>query len=174
MRDPRTLLDRLDGSDLVVGVHDADEDRARRDRAPKVVRVDPAAAVDGQERDPCAQALEKPARFDDRRMLDPGRDDVLPFWPEREKRALEGEVVRLAAAAGENHLVAPAAEQRRHLAARRLDGALRLDRGPMPARRVAKMVRKKRTHGGGDRRIDRRARVVIEIDARRAHGSASR
>ena len=37
MGDSGAILDRLDRADLVVGMHDADEDRARRDRFAKVV-----------------------------------------------------------------------------------------------------------------------------------------
>ena len=64
-----------------------------------------------------AQSFEKPAGFDDRRMLDRRGDDVIALVAKREERALEGEVVGLAAAAGEDDLVAVAAEQCRHLAA---------------------------------------------------------
>src|SRR5262249_12057280 len=81
------------------------------------------------------------------------------------EHALEGEVVGLAAAAGENDLVASAAEQRRHLAARRLEGGLCRSCRPMPTRRIAVVILEKRPHHGGDRRIDRRAGVVIEVDA---------
>src|SRR6266702_995173 len=47
MSNPGAFLDRLDGADLVIGMHDADKDRARRDRHAKVVRIDPARAVNG-------------------------------------------------------------------------------------------------------------------------------
>src|SRR5262245_63704712 len=106
------ILDRLNGSDLVVGVHDAHQDRARRDRSAKVVGINPARAVNRQIRHAGAQALEKTARFDDSRMLDPRRDDVIAPVAARKEYALEGKVVGLAAAAGENDLVASAAEQR--------------------------------------------------------------
>ena len=46
--DARALLDRLDGADLVVGVHDADEDRARRDRPAQVVGIDAAGPSTGK------------------------------------------------------------------------------------------------------------------------------
>ena len=49
------ILDRLDGADLVVGVHDADEDRARRDRFAKVVGVNPAGADQRASRSPARQ-----------------------------------------------------------------------------------------------------------------------
>src|SRR5262249_14309055 len=77
MGDAGAILDRLDGSDLVVGVHDADEDRARRNRSAKVVGINAAPAVNRQIGDASAQALEKPARFDDGGMFDARRDDVI-------------------------------------------------------------------------------------------------
>ena len=172
MGDSGAILDRLDGADLIVGMHDADKDRARRDRPAKIVGVNPARAVNGQVGHPRAQAFEKPARFDDRRMLDPGGDDVIALVAKREEHALEGKVICLAAAARENDLVVVAAEQRRHLAARRLKSSLCRGRRPMPARRIAVMILKKRLHRGGDRRIDRRAGVVVEIDA--SHGQNTR
>src|SRR5262245_18557026 len=69
--------------------------------------------------------------------LDARRDDVIAAVAVRKEHALEGEVVGLAAAARENDLVASAAEQRRHLAARRLEGDLCRGCRPMPARRIA-------------------------------------
>ena len=162
------VLDRLDRTDLVVGVHDADEDRARRDRPAKVVGVNPARTVNGQIGHPRAQAFEKPARFDDRWMLDLRGDDVIALVAKRKEHALEGKVICLATAARENDLVVVATEQSRHLAARRLKRGFRRGRGPMPARRIAVMILKKRTHHRGDRGIDGRACVVVEIN--RAHG----
>ena len=38
------LLDRLDHADFVVGVHDGDEDRFRRDRPREIVEIDQAFA----------------------------------------------------------------------------------------------------------------------------------
>src|SRR5215472_16586332 len=165
MGDAGAILDRLDGSDLVVGVHDADEDRARRDRSAQLVGIDPPGAVNRQIGDAGAQPLEKRAGFDDGRMLDARGDDVIAAVAVRKEHALEGEVVGLAAAARKNDLVASAAEQRRHLAARRLEGDLCRRCRPMSARRIAVVILEKRPHRGGDRRIDRRAGVVVEIDA---------
>src|SRR5215475_10533055 len=165
MGDAGAILDRLDGSDLVVGVHDADENRARRDRFAKVVGINAARAANRQIGDAGAQALEKPARFDDGGMLDARRDDVIAPLAMRKEHALEGEVVGLAAAAGEDDLVAAAAEQRRHLAARGLKRDLCRGCRPMPARGIAVVILEKRPHRGGHRRIDRRTGVVIEIDA---------
>ena len=113
----------------------------------------------------CAQAFQKPARFNDRRMLDPGRDDVVTLIAESEEHALQRKVVGLTAAARENNLIVVAAEQSRHSAPRRLKGSPCNRRGPVPARWIAVVVLEKRTHCSGDRWIDRRAGIVVEIDA---------
>ena len=65
-------------------------------------------------------------------MLDPGGDNVITLVAWREERALEGEIVGLAAAAGKNDLIVVTAEQCCDLAASGFDGSLCLDRGPMP------------------------------------------
>ena len=98
-------------------------------------------------------------------MLDPGGDDVIALVAQCKEHALERKIVGLAAAAGEDDFIILAAEQSRDLAARLFDRGFRRGGRPMPARRIAEMILKKRLHRGGDRRIDRRARVVVEIDA---------
>src|SRR5262245_45363562 len=104
-------------------------------------------------------------------MLDARGDDVIAAVAVRKEHALEGEVVGLAAAAGEDDLVASTAEQRRHLAARRLEGDLCRGCRPMPARRIAVVILEKRPHRGGDRGIDGRAGIVVEIDALHVHNT---
>lgn len=59
-----------------------------------------------------------------------------------------------------------APQQSRNLPARFFKGGFRRCGSPMPARRVAEVIRKKRLHRSGDGRIDRRARVVVEVDRR--------
>jgi hypothetical protein len=72
-----TVLDRLDRADFVVGVHDADQDRPRCDRSPKIVGIDTSRSVDREAGDACAKAFEKPARFENRRMLDLRCDNMV-------------------------------------------------------------------------------------------------
>ena len=159
------VLDWLDRTDLIVGVHDADKDRARCDYLAQIVGINPAATVNRQVGYSCAQSFEKPARFNDRWMLDLRGDDMIALVAKCEEYALEGEVVGLAATARENNLIVVAAEQSRYLAPRRLKGSPCRRRGPVPARWIAVVVLEKRTHCGGDRWIDRRAGIVVEIDA---------
>src|SRR5579863_3487340 len=111
MSNAGTVFYRLDGPNLVIGMHDAHENCARRDRAAKVGWINAAGAVDGQIAHLCAQAFEKSAGFNHRRMLDLRRNDVVALVAEGEEDAFEGEVIGLAAAACENDLVVLAAKQ---------------------------------------------------------------
>ena len=105
---PRELadfLDRLAGADLVVGVHNADQDRLRSNGAAHVPRIDPARAIDWMVSDRSAQPFEKSTGSKNSGMLDRRGDDVRPFMVQREERALDCQIVCFAAAAGENDLV---------------------------------------------------------------------
>src|SRR5262249_41927705 len=133
MSNAGAIFNWLNRPNLVVGVHDADENRAWCNRLVKVAWINAAGAVDGQIGHPRAQAFEKPARFDDRRVLDPSGDDVIALLAQGEEYALEGKIVCLATAARENYFNVVAAEQCCDLAARDLQARLCLDRSPMPA-----------------------------------------
>jgi hypothetical protein len=58
------------GTNLVVGVHDADEDGGRGQDAPDVVGVHPSVLIDRHLCDGVAQLGEMLARHQGRRMLD--------------------------------------------------------------------------------------------------------
>src|SRR5262249_7639852 len=131
--DTGAILDRLNRADLVVCMHDADEDSAWRDGFAKIVGVDPPCSVHTQIGHPRALALEKSARPNDGWVLDPSADDMIAFVAKREEHAFKSKVICFAAPARENDLVFLAAEQRRHLPARRFKSCLRRRRRPMPA-----------------------------------------
>src|SRR5262245_60029586 len=145
-------------------MHDAHEDRAQRDRLAEIVGIKAACAVNGQIRHTCAEAFEKTARLNNCRMLDPRGDDVIALVAKREECALKRKIICFAAAAGENDLIVVAAEQRRHWAARCLEGGFCPCGRPMSAGPIAVVLHEKRAHCGSHRRIDWRAGVVIEID----------
>ena len=164
----RACLDGHDGSDLVVGVHHADEDRVRGDRATQIVGVDAAGAVHREHGDPRALAGEELARRDDGRMLHRGGDDVrgLDFVHAGEEHALQREVVRFASPAREHDLRRLASEQLRDLRSRVLHVHAGRRTGPVKAGRVPVRVFHDlaylRRHG----RCKRGAGVVVEVDAR--------
>jgi hypothetical protein len=166
--DAADLGDRLDGAHLIVGMHDADENGLRRNRPGHIVGIDPAEAVDRNDAHVEALPIQEAAGPEDCPMLDGTDNDVVALAPQRPGHPFEREVVGLAAAAREDDLVALGAEHRRDLAARFLKCGLRTRSRPMPARRIAEMIFQVRPHRRGDRGIDRRAGVVVEVDGR--HG----
>src|SRR5262249_38087709 len=113
------------------------------------------------------QALEKPARLDDGRVLDRRGDDVISPVLECEEHALEREVVGLAAAAREHDLIPGAAEQSRYLATGCVQSILGRDARPMSAGRISEPRLQKRAHGRRDRTVDWGARIVVEVDSGR-------
>ena len=110
---PTDLPDRLDGADLAVGRHDRDEHRVVADRPRHRVRVDAPVAVDTHVGDGPSPLLEVAARVDQRNVLDRGGDDVPAGGALGQ--ALDGEVVRLGGAGGEDHPRRRPREQPRHL-----------------------------------------------------------
>lgn len=117
-RDCADFRERLDGADFVVGVHDADQQRLRRNGAAHVLWIDQACPVDGKVCDRSAQPLEKRAGGKNGGMLDGRGDDVRSAARRGEVRALDGKVVRFAAAACEHDLIGRGAEQFRDLLTR--------------------------------------------------------
>src|SRR5262245_22589824 len=169
--DATNLDDRLDRADLVVGMHDADEDGPRRDRPSHIVGIDAADPIDGNNGDREALLLKEAAGSEDRGMLHRARDDMVALVLQRPGYALEGQVVGLAASTGEDDLVAFGAKQRSDLAARLLQCGACTRSSPMSARRIAETIPQERPHRGSHRRIDWCAGVVVEVDARHRQNS---
>src|SRR5438477_8856887 len=115
--DAGAFFDWLNCANFIVGVHDADKNRARRDRAAQFAGIDASGTVDRQIGHPGAELFEKPARFEDSWVLDAGGDDVVALFAMGEERALQREIVRFAAAAGKDDFRCVTAEQFRDLAA---------------------------------------------------------
>ncbi len=118
--DLRRLHDRLDGADLVVGVHEADEDRIAPNRLAHFVGIDEAEAIDRHERDRRAEPFEEAARFENGGVLDRGGDDMRRLAAAGEEHPFEREIVGFAAAAREHDLVGSATQERSDLRPRRL------------------------------------------------------
>mgnify|MGYP003693923911 CR=1 FL=1 len=75
-RDTADRLDRLERADLAVGVHDADRQGVRANRAPHLVGIDHAVLVDADAGQAEALGLERPARAEHRVVLDLRGDEV--------------------------------------------------------------------------------------------------
>jgi hypothetical protein len=76
--------------------------------------------------------FEKPVRLNNCRVLDPCRDDVIALVAKSKIRALDGEIVGLAATTGENDFIIVTTKQSCDLTACCLKRGLCLNRSPMP------------------------------------------
>ena len=109
----RDLGDRLDRADLVVGEHDRDEDRLVVEGRLELVGVDPAVAIDRQLDDLEPELLEVAQGVPDGVVLDRRGHDPVAARPLAGPRgALEGQVVRLGPAGGEDDLATLRVEAR--------------------------------------------------------------
>ncbi len=170
VREAGDLREVLDRPDLVVGVHDRDEDRLGRQRLRDVARVDAPRPVHRDAGDPEALLLEDGARLEDGRVLDGRGDDVAPLRPEEARDAVEDGVVPLRPPAREDDLLGPRAEERGDLAPRGFDGGARLRAAGVAARGVPEVRREVREHRLGDFRVRGRRGVVVEVDRALGHG----
>ena len=156
------LGDRLQGADLVVGEHQRDELRVIGERRRHRRRVDHAAGAGRHPRHRHPRRLGERHAGAHRRVLE-GGDDEMAAEAGAAGDGGEHRVVGLGAGGGEDDLPRPRAEERRHLAARRLH---RLARRPPPAvdrRRVAVQLAEPRQHRLAHPRVEGSGGVVVEV-----------
>ena len=166
------LGDRLDRADLVVGPHHRDHGDAggiALDGRAEGVDVEPTQVVDVDQLDLGALVGEPVQRVEDGVVLDRGAQDARATRVLRAtcpEQALDGEVVRLRAARGEDDLARPAVQRAGDRLAGLLDHPSGVATGAVQGRRVADA-----TELRGHRRCcfgeDRRGRRVVEIDGHR-------
>ena len=163
--DGADLGERLQDADLVVGGHHRDEHGLVGDRLAQLVEADEAVAVDAEPRDAPALALEPLERIEHRLVLGCDVTHVIAAVAAGVRRALDGEVVRLGRAAGEDDLARRRADERGDLGARALDRFLRLPaERVLAARGLPNSSVKYGSIASRTRRIDRRGGVVVEVD----------
>jgi hypothetical protein len=159
------LRHRLHHADLIVGEHDAHQDGLVGDGIGDLGGADQAIGVGLQVGHREALALEALAGVEGGLVLGLDGDQVLALLAVVRGHALDRQVDGLGGARGEDDLLAVAADQRRDLAAGRLDRGLG---GPaedvVAAGGVAEVLGEVRDHGLEHPRIDRRGRVVVEED----------
>jgi hypothetical protein len=155
-RQPRDLLDRLQGAGLVVGQHDRHQPRPPLgDQIFERAKIDRAVSGYRNFAGP-RQRLEHAIMFDCRHQTRLGRKPV------------QGRSVGFGAAAGENDARSAAMrhaqiERQRQLCARGLDDLARRPPGAMHRRGIADHI-ERRQHGIARAHRQRRRRVPIEID----------
>lgn len=72
-------MDRLQCTDLIVGIHNTDQNRVRTDCIIEHITVDDPVSGDGQVGDLKSLLFQKTAGVQDSVMLDGGGDDVAAF-----------------------------------------------------------------------------------------------
>ena len=102
--DPAQLFDGLYGSDLVIDIHDAYQDRVRPDGGSQGFRIHTAVSVHGKEGHLIALSLQKLQGLIDGGMLDAEAYDVLSPLSPAKGRADEGQIVRLRSPGGKEDL----------------------------------------------------------------------
>src|SRR5580658_9429707 len=156
--------DRIDHTNLVVGVHDGDQDGGRPDGGFQLIQVDAPIFLHRQVGDFKALFFEALARVQHSLVLDGLRDDVIALFAEHLRDALDHQVVGLGRTAGENDLFRRGANQRSNLLTRRFDRFLA---GPaeavIAACGIAKLLGEIRQHRFHDARIHRRGCVIIHV-----------
>ena len=162
-RDAADRLDRLQGSDLTVRVHDADRQGVRANRAPHLVRVHHPELVDAHARQVEALRLQRPAGSQNRVVLDL-RGDEMPLAL-RQGEALDREIVGLGAARSEDDLLTRDLQKPGDALSRQVEAFPRLTPESVDARRVSVHVREIRQHLREHFGVDGRRCVVVQIDS---------
>ena len=161
---PAQLGHGLDGANLVVGQHDTHQDRLVGDCCVDVVGVHPAVAVNRQLDDLEPELLQVAQRVADGVMLDARGDDPVAARLARPGGTLEGQVVGLRPARGENDLARLGVHQPGHSLVRVIQRSSRLPAERMGRTRVAEAIGQEREHRVEDIAPQRGRRSVVEID----------
>ena len=103
-RDGADFLDRLNRSNLIVGVHDRNQNRVGPDGAPHVAGIDNAVARNRQPRNLPTLLLEILTRVKNGMVFDPGTNDVPALGFLRLGNAANRKIIRFRAATDEEHL----------------------------------------------------------------------
>ncbi len=122
MADRSEGLQILHRPDLVVHVHDAHKEGVRPDGLLHVLRVEDSGGARIEPRYLKALPLEEVGRVKDGLVLERVHDDVLLLPLVRERSALEGQVVALRGAGGEDYLAGVGVDERGDIVSRLVDG----------------------------------------------------
>ena len=175
----RRRRDRLDRADLVVDRHQRDDRRRPFERGLERLQVGAAVRSNRQDRDLEAFVLKGSRGFEHAFVLGrEGKDtgDAVAEALAEARRAHDGEIVGLRGAGGEDEFAGLGANQVCDLRARSFDRRLRLlAEAVLDRMRIAENLLQERQHGVERARIERRRRLVIEVDRCvrvRCHGRA--
>ena len=162
------LPDGVDGAELVVHQHHADQGRVRPDGGQDALRRDVPLTVGSHVGDLIALLGEPLAGLEDGAVLHGGSDDVLPHPAILPEGGLDGPVVPLGAAGGEAESLRWAVQGVRHGLP---PGGHPLRHGPAQGvlgAGVAELLRQDLIHGVRHRAGQRRGGGVVQVDHGRA------
>src|SRR3989344_4143313 len=169
--------DVLNDADLVVHVHDRDQDGVGADGGLEHVQVQQAVVLDVEGGGFEALALEFAHRVEHGLVLGLDRDDVLAARLVEMGGALQSQVVRFGGARGPDDFARVGADQLGHLGAGALDGFFRFPAVGVGARcRVAEVLAQPGDHGVHDAGVARRGGAVVHVDREErghAHGGVT-
>ena len=162
--------DVLHDADLVVGVHERDENGPLLERRANGVRRDRSVRLGLEVGDPESFPFERAAGVEHGAVLGHSRDDVVALAPVGPGGADHGEVVRFRRPAREDDLLRVGMDRGGNLAARLVDCRLGLPAENVVARGgVAEDFSEIRRHRLDHARVDWRCRVVVHVN-RQLHG----
>src|SRR5262245_55476293 len=111
LRDPRNLLDWLNGADFVVCMHYSNKERGRLQGPSDIIRIDASIAINSQVRHCCTEPFKEPTGIDYRRVLHLCGDDMRICASVSEEHSFESVIVGFASTAGKYDFVFFAAEE---------------------------------------------------------------
>jgi len=155
----------LDDPCFVVGVHDRNQDGAFADRVFDGRGFHPAGGIDRNVGNLRSRALEDPARFQNRRVFDFCRDNVVSWPVPASENAPESGVVALRSAGSENNFLRVGTQKIRDRTARVLDGAPRFLSEDVDGTGVAEILPEKGDHGFKYDGVHLGRCTVVEVDS---------
>ena len=159
------LADGLQDTDFVVGGHDGDQDGLVVDGTLQVVDVDEAVGLHRQIGDAIAVLLQALAGVEYSLVLGDLGDDVVAALAVHLRNALDGEVVALGGAGGEDDLLGGGADELGDLCARGFNGLFGLPaKAVIAAGRIAKLACEIRHHRFQHAGVERRGGVIVHVD----------
>ena len=168
--DGNNLFNGKDDTALVIGHHHRNHGGIFSDGFMDLMDIQLSGAIHGNPSDLHTAFLKHLPIFDIGRVLD-GRGDYMTFAGLGLQGAVEGGVVALSAATGENNFARFGIDQRRHLRAGVIDRFSYLVTEGIGAGRIAPLLGEKRQHRLHHLRCDPRGGVVVKIVNRTvAHG----
>src|SRR6266853_660731 len=163
--DAADFLEWLDGAELVVGVHDGDENGFGPDGSAKVAEINLTVGASCKVSEANAALFERLASVEDSFMFDGAGNDMLFMATRSFNDPEDGVIVGFGGAAGEDDFLGAGADQSGDLFTGGFDGGASALAGSVDRSGVGKIRREIGQHSVEHFGLDRRGGVEIEVDA---------